>query len=698
MEFRIAETFQNSLAKLNNNEQKAAKTTAFDLQIGLEGNSLQFHKIAKVKDPNFWSVRVNSDIRIVVHKTDSSILLCYVDHHDAAYNWAGRRRIENHPVTGAAQIIETREFVEDVMITGHTPAETSIQADDHPTKIFHSLSHDDLSSIGVPLDWIDDILDADEDQFLNISDYLPQESAEILLEVATGTASFTQAVEMFKEPKLDEHLTGFAHPDALRRFKVIDGAEELAAALEFPWDKWAIFLHPSQRDFAEKKLSGPARVSGSAGTGKTVVAIHRAAYLYKKNPTAKILLTTFSAALAGELKRKLLILLGQNTLPPNIITLHLEGIAAQLSTSSKIPLNIASTEELTKLFEQATESLDISDFTIGFLLSEWTHVVDAWQLRTWEAYRNVKRLGRKTRVGGTQREKLWLIFDYLWAKLDSQTLTTWASVFEKLAGDKNISNWFDHVIIDEAQDISVTELRFTASLAGKKPDGIFFAGDLGQRIFRQPFSWLNLGVDIRGRSRTLNINYRTSHQIRRQADRLLPQIICDVDEFNESRNGTISLFNSDNPTLHRFDSKEDETRFVASWISSQFEAGISPEQIGIFVRSDLELKRAKSAIESANLDHHVISPKKSSEQNCVVCGTMHDAKGLEFRSVVVMACDDEVIPSQSRLEQITDESDLDEVYETERHLLYVACTRAREQLVLTCVSPGSEFLDDLFEV
>ena len=146
-------------------------------------------------------------------------------------------------------------------------------------------------------------------------------------------------------------------------------------------------------------------------------------------------------------------------------------------------LNIASTQELTKLFELATESLDISDFTIGFLLSEWIHVVDAWQLRTWEAYRDVKRLGRKTRIGGTQREKLWLVFEFLWAALDSQTQTTWASVFGKLARDENISDWFDHVIIDEAQDISVTELRFTASLAGKSLTGYFSRVILGSVFF-----------------------------------------------------------------------------------------------------------------------------------------------------------------------------------------------------------------------
>lgn len=247
MEFRIADTFQSSLGKLNAQEQKAVKTTAFDLQMGLSGNSTRFHKIERAKDRNFWSVRVNNDIRLIVHKTSSSILLCYVDHHDDAYNWAGRRRIENHPVTGATQIVEVRELVEDIKIQ---PKKVSNDISEDLPVIFENLDNEQLLSIGVPEDWIEDILNADEETFLNIAEHLPQEASEILLEVASGDLSFDQAIKFaqINNEQINENNNhGFTHPAAERRFRIVQDSEELAIALEYPWEKWTIFLHPSQK-------------------------------------------------------------------------------------------------------------------------------------------------------------------------------------------------------------------------------------------------------------------------------------------------------------------------------------------------------------------------------------------------------------------------------------------------------------------
>src|SRR6266404_8294532 len=159
MEFRIADTFTDALAVLTAQEQKAAKTTAFDLQMDPSAPGLQFHRIDKSKDPNFWSIRVNADVRIIVHKTASSFLLCYVDHHDEAYNWAERRRIEAHPKTGAIQIVEVRERVEEIapglpFEFAEKPAAPYQAA---PANfIFQNLSVDDLARIGVPADWVSD--------------------------------------------------------------------------------------------------------------------------------------------------------------------------------------------------------------------------------------------------------------------------------------------------------------------------------------------------------------------------------------------------------------------------------------------------------------------------------------------------------------------------------------------------------------
>lgn len=262
-----------------------------------------------------------------------------------------------------------------------------------------------------------------------------------------------------------------------------------------------------------------------------------------------------------------------------------------------------------------------------------------------------------------------------------------------LSKSKNLP--FDFAIVDEAQDISVAHLRFLASLGAGRPNSLFFAGDLGQRIFQQPFSWKALGLDIRGRARTLHVNYRTSHQIRMQADRLLGPEVSDVDGNTEDRSKTISVFNGPAPTIRVLDSLKAETATVNNWITDLKKEGVEPHEFGVFVRSAAELDRARSAVKDAGLAFKILDENLETTSGHVSIGTMHLAKGLEFRAVVVVACDDEIIPLQERIETVVDDADLEEVYNTERHLLYVACTRARDHLLVTSVDPASEFLDDL---
>jgi superfamily I DNA/RNA helicase len=254
---------------------------------------------------------------------------------------------------------------------------------------------------------------------------------------------------------------------------------------------------------------------------------------------------------------------------------------------------------------------------------------------------------------------------------------------------------FDHVVIDEAQDVSVAQLRFLAVVAGNRPNGLLLAGDLGQRIFQQPFSWKELGVDIRGRSQTLRINYRTSHQIRTYADRLLDPELSDVDGNLEERKGTVSAFNGPTPTVQVLGDEDAECAAVSKWLGARISEGLQPGEISVFVRSLDQIGRAVQAVEGSNVQYAVLDDEMEATDDRLAIGTMHLAKGMEYRAVVVMACDSEVIPLQSRVESIADEADLEEVYNTERNLLYVACTRARDHLLVTGVEPASEFLDDL---
>lgn len=694
MEFRIADSFTDSLARLTGDEQKAVKTTAFDLQMNAASPGLSFHKLDKARDKNFWSVRVSRDIRLIVHRTATSLLLCYVDHHDQAYDWAERRRLETHPTTGAAQLVEVRHRVEEVVNRQYVeaPSEESPKAAAEPKPLlFEGLTELELLGYGVPKEWLQDIRAANEDTLLDLADHLPAEAAEALLELATGgTPRSAPVAEQGADP--------FAHPDAQRRFRTVGDIEELERALEFPWDKWTIFLHPAQRQWVERDYNGPARVSGSAGTGKTIVALHRAVHLARNDPNARVLLSTFSNTLANALRAKLFRLVSnQPKLAERIDVLSMDAVGKGLYDKQFGKPAFASRDELTVLLSDAAKDVAGIKFSIGFLMSEWEEVVDTWQIESWDNYRNVQRLGRKTRLPEAQRALLWQVFESVLADLRLRGKITASSMFTRLAASMVERRHlpYDYVVIDEAQDISVPQLRFLAALAGDRPNALFFAGDLGQRIFQQPFSWKSLGVDIRGRSRTLHINYRTSHQIRMRADRLLGPDVSDVDGNVEGRTGTISVFNGQEPALRAFDKPDEEVAAVATWLRQRVDDGYLPHEIGIFVRSADEIPRALEALSSAGLPFLVLDEEMMTQEGSVTVSAMHLAKGLEFRAVAVMACDDEVIPLQSRLQSVTDDAELQEIYNTERHLLYVACTRARDSLHISAVVPASEFLDDL---
>ena len=560
MEVRIADTFTTSLARLNGDEQKAAKTTAFDLQMDPAGNGMSFHKLDRAKDPNFWSVRVSRDIRLIVHKTAGSLLLCYVDHHDKAYQWAERRKLEVHPTTGAAQLVEVRERVEEILVPKYV--EDSRPATQQKPKLFAKYADAQLLAYGVPKGWLADVKAADEDSLLELADHLPGEAAEALLELATGgTPALPEVAGKGADP--------FLHPDAQRRFRVMSDMDELARALEYPWDKWTVFLHPAQRQLVERHYNGAARVSGSAGTGKTVVALHRAVHLAHQDEDARVLLSTFSDTLANALRGNLYRLIWNTPkLGERIDVAAMDALGIRLYAAELGKPVFASREEISMLLKAAATQVDGLKASAAFLLSEWEDVVDTWQVESWEAYRDAKRLGRKTRLPEAQRALYWQVFAKVKAQLKQAGKITAAEMFAKLA--ETMPNRkhpiFDYIVVDEAQDIGVQQLRFLAAIAGNRANTLFFAGDLGQRIFQTPFSWKSLGVDVRGRSRTLNINYRTSHQIRLQADRLLGPDVSDVDGNVESRKGTISVFNGPEPTICSYADVEAESQAVGVWL------------------------------------------------------------------------------------------------------------------------------------
>jgi len=693
MNFLIADTFTAAFNRLSGQDQKAVKASVFDLQMDPTGNGLQLHRVDRSKDPHFWSARVNRDVRLVVHRTGESVLVAYVGHHDDAYAWAERRRIEAHPRTGAVQIVEVRERVEEIARPATLDLVLPEPKPEMPAPaLFASLDDDALLSVGVPADWLPDVRAANEDSFFTLAEHLPAEASEALLEyAATGRllgepADVLIAACVDGRPPAELSEAAFAHPDTLRRIRPIADQEELEQALTFPWEKWGVFLHPSQRDLVDRSFAGAARVAGSAGTGKTIVAIHRAVRLAREDPNARILLASFSEPLAEAMAKKVLVLAPETGgIVPRITTTSFRGIAEQMfQLEHGVRPRIASDAVLRERLREAAAGVGLKGFSDRFLLSEWSNVVDAWGITSLDAYATVQRMGRKSRLGPNQREQLWPVFERTREALAAERYTTWADVFTGLAATfaGKTSKPFDHIVIDEAQDLAPAELRFFAALAPDRPDALFLSGDMGQRIFQHPYSWASLGIDVRGRSHTLKVCYRTSQQIRRAADRLLPPVLRDVDGAEDERRGIVSVFDGPPPVVRTFSGTAEEAAAVREVVSGWLAEGVEPNEIGIFVRTPELVGRARAAIDRLDGADRITTVP------------MHLAKGLEFRAVAVMACDEGTLPLDERVADAADEAELDDIYETERRLLYVAATRAREHLLLTGVQPASEYLVD----
>src|SRR6056297_1132838 len=571
MTFRIADTFSDALTKLSGQEQKAAKTAAFDAQMNPDNPGLQMHRVDRAKDPHFWTARVNRDVRLVLHKKDGATLLAWVGHHDDAYRWAERRRIDVHPRTGAAQIVEIRETVEDVIIQRYVE-----EAVNKP-RLFGDEDDDTLLSWGVPEDWLDTVRDATDDTVLDIAGHLPAEAGEALLQAATG-----------ERPAPAPHAEDpYEHPDAARRFRLTTTEGDLAAALEAPWERWAVWLHPAQKEFVDRDFNGPARVIGSAGTGKTVVALHRAVRLARENNEARVLLTTFNERLADGLSAKLPMLLPDKIMRDRITTRALAPLAYDLYVEAFGPVEEATPDDVAEALADAAAAEDVT-VDQGFLQDEWRLVVDAWAVSDGDAYRDLPRLGRLTRMAASRRGVLWKVFAIARSALEAQGKRTRAQMLHALAKHylDGAPRPFTHAVVDEAQDISVPELHFLAALAGDRPNGLFFAGDIGQRIFRAPFPWKAAGVDVRGRSRSLKINYRTSQQIRCQSDRLLPLSLTEADGNEDRRTGVVSLFDGPPPEVAEFPDAVEETKAVAAWLAGLAAEGIAASEVALLVRSE----------------------------------------------------------------------------------------------------------------
>lgn len=627
---------------------------------------------------HLWSGRINQDLRAILYKDEGGWLLLHVDHHVPAYRWADDREVGRHPVTGALQVVQTvQNVVEKVVKKTRTPGLLDDHADDY------------LLSLGVPPTWLPSLRKVtNEDQLLDLGAKLPEDVFDRLTRLSAG--------ELVTPPAPIAPTVPLATAAATSPgFYVVSDAGDLTAALAAPLDRWIAFLHPSQSSIVDMAPRGAVKVTGSAGTGKTVVAMHRARALARRG--LRVLLTSYVTTLCDNLQRNLRKLCSKDELSRiTVATVDKQALALARKVDPRLGPAVA--EQVKKLVADLA-ARHAPQFDAAFVVAEWDAVVEAQGLVDWPEYRTASRTGRGRPLSVADRKTLWHVFGNTLATLDARHEATWSVLCRRAAeavAAGKVTSPFDAVVVDELQDLRPTALRLVRALVGDHPEHLLLAGDAGQQIYAGGFSLATLGIDVRGRSHVLRINYRTTEQIRRAADRLLDDSSDDLDGGLEDRTGTRSLLRGPAPTLAGFADRAAELADAARWVAECRAAGRAPEELAIFARTTRRVTEVEKALADAGqpvarLDDEHATP------GAVQVGTMHRAKGLEFKAVLVVDAGADALPSPGLLRSATDPLDREHALARERQLLYVAMTRARDLLRITWTGAPSALLSPVLE-
>ena len=673
----------SAVARLSTHEQAAVMTFINEFYKNPAQPGIQLHTIAAARSKGLWSGRVNQDLRVILHKDGDTWVLLHVDHHDPAYRWAERRDVGRHPVTGALQIVESVETIREIERVVHVePAKP-------PIFPIEKQSDSYLLSLGIPENWLPTLrtVTDDDEQLASVVEKLPADVALRIIDLAAGKLVTPPAPLAMDRPLTDS-------TDTRSQFYVVEDAAGLTAALAAPLDRWIAFLHPSQREVVEAAPRGPVKVSGSAGTGKTVVLLHRARYLSRRGQ--RVLLTSFVSTLCENLQRNLRKLCTPDELSRiTVSTVHKQAL--DLVRKSNPKLRVAQPEETEALLD-SLRPLHAANFEESFVRSEWESVIQQQGLRTWDEYRAARRTGRGRGLSVSERKDLWRLFGEVYNRLDERSLLDFASLCrraESLLTEGKIESPYQAVLIDEVQDLKPAELRFAKALCAANAGQLLLAGDTGQRIYPGGFTLNSLGIDVRGRSHTLRINYRTTEQIRRLADRVLGEAADDMDGERESRRGTRSLLRGPHPALRGFGSAEGENEGIVVWLRERFQRGLQPAEVACFARTARRIEELRAVLGKSQIESQLLSENDGNAATGLQLGTMHRAKGLEYKAVVVLDCGEGSLPSPTALRGRTDPLDREQAEERERQLLYVAMTRARDELLLTWNGEVSRFLQNL---
>jgi len=654
---------------------------------------LNYESIQNVRDANLRSVRLDQTYRVIVRKPESgnTYLLLWVDKHDEAYRWAQKHVCQINPATGALQIIDTEEAE---LLNNRLP-----QVNPTPqASRFDHIADLDWLRLGVPEQFLPALRSIFSDEDIDrLLPKLPEEAADALLLLGSGY-TLQQVFEQQQKPEPDPVDTGnidaaLERDDSKRRFYVIENDDALLEILSAPLEKWRVFLHPSQRRLLERDWNGPVRVLGGAGTGKTVVAMHRAKWLAENRFTQssdRIFFTTFTHNLAIDIETNLRKICSSEIMK-RIRVENIDSWVTNFLKNEGIKTKIVydSQPEVEELWKKAYTIAPSSPvLSLSFYRDEWREVIQANAIASLKDYLQASRLGRGTRLTRSERATIWPVFEEYRSLLQQKGWKESEDAFRDacslLKSKPGTTLPFKSIIVDEAQDMSEGVFQLLRAMIPSDSGGndLFIVGDPHQRIYGRKAVLGRCGIEIRGRSHKLRINYRTTEEIRHWATSILEGVqFDDLDGQNDDLNGYRSLLSGENPLIKEFDRFEDEIEYIVTSLE-QFDDAQPLAGVCIVVRTNQLVQRYAHALIQHNIQTHQIrrSEPDNQSQPGVRVATMHRVKGLQFDAVFLAGINEGIIPLEALLNNVADGTAREHLLNLERSLIHVAATRAKRSL------------------
>ena len=686
--------FLSAFARLPGQQQRGVRALIARFNNDSAASGLNYERINGAKDPNMRSLRIDRGYRAIVLKPargDVHVLL-WADKHDDAYDWATRRRCDVNPESGAVQVYLPQD---------DGPAEP-LPATAEPTGAFAGLKDRELMRLGVPQAMLPEVRGiADADGLESIEERLPEEAHDALYLYLAGDSYEDLVREREAPPTVDveDFTTALQRPESQMRFAVVADEMELEAMLNAPLARWRVFLHPSQRRLVERDWNGPLRVLGGAGTGKTVAAMHRARYLARTLPEGRILFTTFTRNLAADIEHNL----GAICTPEEMQRIEVTNLDRWVvrylrGQRYQFQLQFGRLREAWQIaLDARSPALNLPD---AFYEDEWEQVVQAGAVADKQTYLAVSRAGRGTRLNRGQRALVWPVFEEYRAQLAERGVKEVDDAYRDatalLAGEASDPAGYAAVIVDEAQDMGAPAFRLLRAIAPPGRNDLFIAGDGHQRIYgRRRVVLGRCGIDIRGRSRKLRLNYRTTEQTRRWATALLAdRDIDDLDGGTDDSHGIRSLTRGPQPALAHFDTREEHDAHLLACIGKLVEGGEPLRGACVAARTGAERDAAANALRDGGFECAVLGTSATDDEqrgDAVRVATMHRVKGLEFDHVLLASVNAGLVPLRARGEA-ADASAKENAETEERALLHVAATRARKSLTVLSFGRPSRFV------